>query len=214
MKDMQQTIDKLTSILEKERDSGKRMLDQKDKEITSTQNQSKSLLSQKDALIQKYMNDAKDSAANADAYKSELGKMNAWFGLGAVFYGVKMFMTRMMWGLVIFLIVFLILRIAASSNPICSAIFSIFEQMVSWTIHIIQYIFPKAVSMAGNVSSKAYNEVNSLLVKIVDSVEWIKKTEASTGRLLTVKDLLNELDKSLDVSQKEMVSVIKRKLGY
>ena len=58
MKDMQATIDKLTSTLEIERNKGKKMLGEQDEKISDLQNKTKELVVEKDALIAHYIKSA------------------------------------------------------------------------------------------------------------------------------------------------------------
>lgn len=214
MKEMQVTIDNLTSKLDTEREIGKKQLATKDKEIIAVQEEGKSLVVAKDKEIKKYMNLAQAAAATSDVYKSKLDEYTGWFGLKAILKGLIQLFTTSIWFIIIGLILFLVLKFASSSSPIASSIFSIFETMGSWVINAVKTIVPKAVTIAGNVSKSVYNETSQLLTKIVDSIQWIKEQEKTTGQPVTVKQLLDQLDKSLDVKEKEMVTDIKKKLGY
>lgn len=214
MKEMQQTIDDLTSKLANERADGIARLNVKDAEIMSLQNETISLNQEKQTEIQKYMSVAQTAAAQADGFKGQLDKMDSWFGLGAVFYGLKKFIVSWVWILSIGAIVFFVLRLAAGSNPICAAIFSIFEQVVAWFVKAVAFVFPKALAFAGNVSQKVYDTSHDLLTKIVDNIQNLKQLEDKSGHDLTVKELLVELDKSMDQSEKDLVATIRKDLGY
>ena len=100
------------------------------------------------------------------------------------------------------------------SNPICGAIFSIFEQIAAWCINVVKIIFPKALHFAGTVSTEAYNVSHNLLEKIVDNLQNLKQIEKSTGKPITLRELLDELDKTMDTSDKELISKIKTDFGY
>lgn len=214
MKEMQDTIDKLTSLLVAERNDGKQKLSEKDKIIINLQNETKALNAAKESEIHKYMQIAQDAAASADAYKVELDKMNKWLGLGAVFYGLKKFIISSMWILGIGGILFFILRIASASNPVCGAIFGIIEQIVAWGINAIKVVFPKALQFAGQISSEVHSAMTSILWKIVDNAQNLKQLEQKTGHDVTLKELFVELDKSLDSKEKEAIETIKKRLGY
>jgi hypothetical protein len=213
-KEMWKTVDQLTSELAKEREKGVKNLEKKDKEISSLQTESKTLEASKDAEISKYIKLANDTALKADGYKSSLDEMDSWFGLGAVFYGVKKLVVSGLWFIGIGGLIFLVLRFASMSNPIAASIFSVFEHMVSWVIHTISALFPKALSMAGNVSKEIYDQSSVLLKKIVDGIQNIKELEKKTGKDITLKELLAELDKSFDQQERDMVAKIKKDLGY
>lgn len=214
MKEMQATIDELTSTLELERTAGKKKLDLKDLEITAVQTTAKELSIAKDNEIRKYMLVAQETAADRDAYKAELQEYQGWFGLKAVFKGLWQFVKSSMWILGIGGILFLILRFAASTNPIAASIFSIFEQMIAWVINTIKVVFPKALAMAGNVSKEVYEKSALLLKKLVDNIQSIKEIEKKTGKDITLKELLVELDRTMDESEREMIRKIKKDLGY
>jgi hypothetical protein len=214
MKEMQATIDKLTSTLITEQNAGKKMLASKDKEIISLQNETKALKLEKDAEIQKYMLAAQTAAATADAYKGELAEYQKWMGLGGVVKGLWQFIKSMAWILGIGSILFLILRFASLSNPFAASIFAIFSRIGSWCINIIEVIVPQALDKAGQISKNIYNKSALLLKKIIDNIQNIKEIEKRTGKDITLRELMVELDKSLDVAEKEMVSQIKKEMGY
>jgi hypothetical protein len=214
MKEMQEIIDSLTSQLDAERESGKMRLSAKDGAIAFLQAEGKALMLAKESEIHKYMAQAQDAAAFADSYKVELDKMNSYFGLGAIWYGLKKFIVSSMWILGIGGILFFIIRIASVSNPICGAIFGIFEQVASWFINAIRIVFPKAIQFAGHVSSDVYNASRNILRKIVDNIQNLKELETRNGHDITLKELLLELEKKMDSSEKEMIAEINKSLGY
>lgn len=214
MKEMQSTIDKLTSTLEKERKQGQKMLDEKDKQITETQNETKALLAQKDAAIQRYMKDAKDAAANADAYKQELADYEGWFGLKAVVKGSWRFIKSAAWILSIGSILFLVLRFASLSNPAAASIFAIFDTIASWFIHAFSALFPKALQLAGNVSSSLFNTYKSTLTKLVDAIQLAKEKSDAVGKQPNLEDVLDEVAKSMDDDEKAIIIELKKALHW
>lgn len=217
IKEMQETINKLTSALATERDSGKKLLDGKDLEITALQIETKSLQQSKDTEIRRYMVLAQEAAASADAYKFEMDKMDKWFGLGAVFYGTKKLLISSMWILGIGSGLFLLLRIMSMSNPIAASVFSIFNMMGSWMINIIKVIFPKALAMAGNTATSVFNAYRSTMYKLIDSIQVIKDRQKALGdpnRKFTVDELLTELSQNMGDEDKKRIDEIKREIGY
>lgn len=214
MKEMQATIDKLTAQLEIERSKGQKALNEKDKEIQQLQNEAKSLDTLKDAEIRKYMQAAQEMAANADAYKAKLGEMDKWMGLGAVFYGVKKFVIGSMWILGIGGILFIILRIASFSNPLAASIFSIFSTMGSWVIHTIEFIVPKAVETAGHVAGGLFNKYQSTLRKLVDGIQLVRDRAEAKGENPNVEEVLDEVAKSMNTEEKEIINEIKKALHW
>ena len=167
-------VDDLLSQVQTTRVEGEKALAQKDKEIAAIQAQDKQLITQRENEIASCVNSVRCQRQGADQYKATLNDMDKWGGLGAVWYGLHKFIVRMAWVLGIGGVLFFILRILASSNPIAGAIFNIFEQMGSWAVNTISLILPKALSIAGNVSTEVYNGTKSALTSIVDSVETVK----------------------------------------
>lgn len=214
MKDMQSTIDKLTSSLEKERTTGKKMLMEQDEKISDLQNKTKSLTAEKDTLIAHYMKDAKEAAANADSYKQDLEQMNQWFGLGAVWYGIKKFVTSSLWVLGIGSVLFLILRIASMSNPIAASIFSIFNMIGSWVVNVIKVIVPKAVDIAGHVTENVFNAYKSTLTKIVDAIQMEKINAEKAGKQPNLEDVINQVAESMNDDEKAIIKEIKTALHW
>jgi predicted nucleic acid-binding Zn-ribbon protein len=214
LKEMQSTIDNLVSTLDNERIVGKRQLLDKDRDIMTLQEETRYLKNVKDAEIRRYIEMSQAIAAKADAYKGELNSMDSFMGLGAIWYGIKKFIFGSAWILGISGVIFLLLRIFASSNPIAAAAFSVFNILGGYVVNAIKVILPKAIDSAGHVSKELYIRSTLLLEKIVDSIQSIKEIESRTGRDVTLKEVLVELDKSLDVSEKEKISNIKKELGY
>ena len=225
MKEMQETIDKLTSILAIERDAGKKTLSEKDAEISLLQNETKLLSAAKESEtkllsaakeseIRKYMITAQEAAANADAYKSALDDYQGWFGLKAVFKGLWQFIKSSMWILGIGSILFIVLRIASMSNPIAASIFSIFTTMASWVINVIKVIVPKAVEAAGHVTNNAFNAYKSTLWKIVDGIQVIKDRATAAGTKPDLNLVLDEVAKTMNSDEKQIVDEIKKALNW
>jgi hypothetical protein len=214
IKEMQQMIDKLTAQLAIERDRGEKALNEKDEQINLLQSQAKNLDVLKDSEIRKYIQAAQEMAANADAYKAELNKMDQFMGLGAVWYGVKKFVVNSMWILGIGGVLFIILRIASFSNPLAASIFSIFSTIGSWFIKAIEFAIPKAVQTAGHVAENVFNVYKSTLSKIVDGIQLVKDRSLTTGEKPNIEDVLNEVAKSMNTEEKEIVDEIKKALHW
>jgi hypothetical protein len=214
MKEMQAMIDKLTSQLASERKEGRELLQTKDLIITALQDETKALAVERELEISKYIATAQQLAATADGYKQELQEYQGWFGLRAVGKGLWQFVKSSAWFLGIGGFLFILLRLLSTASPVASAIFGIFENIVSWGINTIKIVFPKALTMAGQISKEVYDKSTGLLYKIVDNIQVIKDVEKRSGKDITLKELLIELDKSLDTDQKETILQIKKNLGY
>lgn len=213
-KEMWKTVDQLMSQIKTEREKGEKALLKKDKEISELQDETKLLLASKDEAVSKYMKMSQDAAMLADTRKAELDDYKGWFGLKAVGKGLWQFVRTVTWWLIGGSVLFIILRFASMINPIAASVFSIVERIASWGINIITTLAPKALEKAGAISKIAYDNMSLVLRKIVDNIQNIKQLEAKTGQPITLKELLNELDKSMDVKDKEIVTKIKKDLGY
>ena len=214
MKEMQDTIDKLVSMLATERDEGKAKLNEKDTQISLLQSETKMLTIAKDGEIRKYMLTAQEAAANADAYKSALEDYRGWFGLKAVFKGLWQFIKSSMWILGIGSILFLVLRMVAMSNPIAASIFSIFNIAGSWVVNIIKLVVPKAIEIAGHVTTDAFNVYKSAMWKLVDGIQIIKDRAIAKGQSPNLNDVLDEVAKSMNSEEKQIIEEIKKALNW
>ena len=194
--------------------AGKKLLEVKDNEIAQLQEQVIILNATKEKEVSKYITLADKTASAADQLESELSTYKGWFGLKAIFKGIITFSKSSMWFLIIGGILFLVLRLLSTVNPIASAIFSVFETVISWCISTIKVVFPKALAMAGNVSTTAYNEVKGILTVVVDNLQFVKDIEAKTGQPATLKEVFAGLDSKLDTAEKEVIATIKKELGY
>lgn len=214
IKEMQLMVDKLISQSEKEKKAGEVLLAKKDAEIQKLQTESKLLASTKDAEIEKYITLAHSTALKADTQKAELDEYKGWFGLKAIGKGFVQLFTTSIWFIVGLVIIFIVLKLLSASSPIAASIFSIFETAGSWVINTVKALVPKAATLAKTVSTSLYNESQTLLTKIVDSIQWIKEQEKATGKEVTIKQLLEQLDKTMDTKEKDQINKIKKDLGY
>ena len=211
---IQKIVDELLSQVDKTRLEGEKALAAKDKELVKMQQLVKDLNSQREAEIAAAMKLADENAAKNDQLTKTLGQMDKWFGLGAIVYGLKKFIISAAWILGIGSVLFIILRILATSNPIASAIFGVFDQIGSWLIHTIAVIFPKALSLAGNVSTQLFNSYKGVMTKFVDAVQMAKTTAAAAGKEPNLKDVLDALEKTMDSNEKAIVDDIKKSLNW
>ncbi len=214
VKAIQGIVDDLTSQIASVRQEGENALVVKDKQITDLQDKYKQLEDQKTKEISAAFSQANEIAQKADQYQATLKKMDGFLGLNAIWYGLHKFFISSMWILGIGLVLFIILRLLAGANPIASAIFGIFEQAVACVIHTISFLFPKALSLAGNVSSEIYNGTKSALTSIVDSVETVKLQSNASGTPATIEELLNTAELSMTPADKALIEKIKLELGW
>jgi hypothetical protein len=209
-------VDKLTSEILSEQKRGRDALAIKDSEIQDLNVKMKDLVETKAAELDKYLKLAENNALKADQYKATLGEMDSWFGLGAIFYGIKRLFVSILWFVVIFLVLYLILRLAASANPVVGSIFSIFEIGFSWFIKLIQGIAPGAAKFANLVPTRISDGYKETLQKLIDSIELMKDREKAAGgeKAHTIDELLDQVSKSMDTSDKDRIEAIKRELKW
>jgi len=209
-------VDKLLSEIISEQKRGRDALAVKDAEIQDLNVQMKDLVASKAAELDKYLKLAESNALKADQYKATLNEMDSWFGLGAIFYGFKRLFMSILWFIVIFLVLYLVLRLAASANPVVGSIFSIFEIGFSWVIQLIKGIAPGAAKFANLVPTHVSDGYKETLQKLIDAIEILKEREAAAGgeKERTISELLDEVSKSMDTSDKDRIDRIKRELKW
>lgn len=200
-----------------ELDAGSNKLNQLDKEISKLQLDIKNNQLTSDQAIEDYRNKAKEAAGIADTTKASLHKMDRWLGLGAIWYGVKKLCMSLFWMIVSVSGLYLIIRLAAASNPIAGSLLGVVEMVGSWFVSLFKLILPRSVEMAGHVSSTKHQQYQSILIKFIDTVQFFK-TSAKLSKLnkqdIKLNDILEELEKKLNEDEKEKIEEIKKKLGY
>jgi hypothetical protein len=173
----------------------------KDREIAGLLKEEDKILKEKSIENEKLRDYAKDLAVKADNSQTELSQYKSYFGLGAVFIGLKTFIKNCVWFLVGTGVLWLILRLLSTVNPIFGAIYGIVDTMASMVIHIIGLIAPKALSMVQSVETSAVN-------KIVDSIQYVKENKGDIEALKT------ELGNTLTDKEKALIASIKKKYNW
>lgn len=207
-----QEIQKIVDNLITNKINGEKLLQKKDKEIESLNNSIEEIAKEKQEEMNKAFEQAAKIAGKADSYQAKLGKMDSWGGLGAIWYGIKKLVVRMAWILGIGSILFIVLRVFAASNPIAGAIFSVFNIVFSWVIHLVQSLAPEAAKVAGFVEQKSMDEIKAITSKLVDAIQMTKEKAQATGGIATVDNTLKELN--LSEKEETVVDDIKKKLLY
>lgn len=190
------------------------LLLKKDKQIAELVRLENNLQSEKEDLLNNYMNLSATTAMQKDSLQSTLSDMNSWGGFGAIWYGIKRLIVRFAWGIGIFSIAFLVLRVLSMSNPIAASIFSIFNMMGSWLVNIIKVLVPKAVDLAGHVTTTLFNAYKSSLTKLVDAIQQAKLDSVKSGQPVDIKIVLNEVAKTMNEDEKAIIDEIKKALNY
>lgn len=211
---MKEMVDKLTSKIIEEQKTGRDLLKKKDAEIISIQKErdalKEELNTQQDALSAA----ATKIAQQADDTKSKLDAMNGFFGLGAVFYGIKRFITSCLIFILVFSIIFLILRILATTNPIAAAFFSIFNMIGGMLLQAIKSLAPGALKSANLVTNDEHSYYKDTLYKIVDTVQEVKQNSKVLNKDLLIKDLFDKLDRNLSDHDKDLIAAVKKELKW
>ena len=206
-------VDLLNSEIAKERERGTKLLQQKDVEILYVQTKSDALDANLNKKIGELASTAKKQAEIADDNKVIIDNVNQYFGLGAVFYGVKRFITSCIVGILIFGVIFLVLRLLAASNPIAATVFSVFNIIGAAIIHIIKGVAPKSLNFSGFSPSVELEKYKTTLSKLIDEIEEIQ-TMTKDGKSITINDLMQHFDKELDQSDKDLIKELKKMLRW
>jgi hypothetical protein len=205
---IKETVDMLTSSLRNEQQRGQDMLDMKDAELVLLQSSIVNIKSQYDSEIEKLKSDARLIALRADRYQSTVDQVNSYMGLGGVLYGMKIFLTKGLLIIVVFLAIFIILKFAAQSNPIAASLFSIFEVIAGYMISAIKNIIPNAANCSNLVESK-YKYV---LTHYVSLFEQLKKSKSTT--MYNLEDLFKLFSNELNFESKKLITDIRTSLKF
>lgn len=201
-------VDLLNSESGKERKKGEKLLAEKDTEILKIQLETEKLKRERDELVKTLAQKADAAAANADSYKQTLNEMDKWFGLGAVFYGLKKFFFTSLTVILVAVILFFVLRVLASTNPVAGAIFAVFEQIAGWFIYLIKGLTPNAPKTAKLVDQEYFNLVKEALVWIVKKVEEYKD-DSNPEAKIKITDFLEDLSRAMDRKHKDVIKRVK-----
>jgi hypothetical protein len=211
---IQEIVNLMNSQVEKEREKGQSELDKKDQEISKLQQENARLKSEYKSQIDDILSKSEKIAKSSDEANTTLDKMNSWFGLGAVFYGFKHFISTALIGILIFGIVFLALRIFATVNPIAGAIFSIFNVIGAGFVSLFKHLTPGSINLSNLIHIDTYIEYKNTLTKIVDAIELLKNNRKIAVKDITLTEVLEELDKSMDQSEKDVVDKLTKDLNW
>jgi hypothetical protein len=160
------TVDLLNSAVEEERKKGQQLLSQRDEIINNLQKEKTELNEKYDDQLWELNDKNKEFAKQADNAKATLDAMGGMFGLNAVIWGIKKFFFSALTAIIIFSVVFIILRLLASANPIAAAAFSIFDMIGSMIVSMLKGLTPKAFEMSKLVSVDKFDEYKTPLIKM------------------------------------------------
>ena len=215
IKRIKATVDLLNSALEEERKKGDELLSQRDEIINKLQKEKSDLNQKYDDQLWQLTDKAKEVAKEADQNKAVLDSMSGMFGLNAVFWGLKKFFVSAMTAIIIFVIVFVLLRILATVHPAAGAAFSIFNMLGSAVISVIKALTPKAFEMSNFASKDKVDEFKSPLVKIVDVIQELKeKQKESPKKVFELVEILKRFDKEMDSTEKDLIDELLKELKW
>jgi len=209
IKRIKATVDLLNSQVAEERKKGEELLSQRDEVINKLQKEKSELKEKYDDQLWQMTDKAKEIAKEADQSKATLDSMSGMFGLNAVFWGLKKFFVSAMTAIIIFVVVFVVLRILATVHPAAGAAFSIFNMVGSGLLSLVKTLTPKAFEMANFASKDTVDTYKSPLVKIVDVIQELKeKQKESPDRVYPLTEVLKRFDKEMDNGEKDLIDEI------
>lgn len=209
------TVDLLNSAVEEERKKGQEQLAKRDELINKLQKEKVELNEKYDDQLWELTDKAKQVAKEADQNKATLDAMSGMFGLNAVFWGLKKFFFSALTAIIIFFVIFIILRLLATINPIAAAAFSIFDMIGSMIISIFKGLTPKAFEISGLVSKQKFDEYKAPLIKIIDVIQDIKiKEKENPEKSFNIQTILDQLDRDMDSHEKNLIDDILKDLKW
>jgi len=206
---VKQMVDLLNSAIIEERKRGEKMLAEKDEIINKLQKETSELKEQYDSQMWDMNEKAKEVAKQADANKATLDSMSGMFGLNAVFWGLKKFFVSALTGIIIFAIIFVVLRVLSMVNPAAGAAFSIFNMLGSTVLSLVKSLTPKAFELANFASKDTIDKYKSPLTKIIDVIQELKERQnESPDRVYPLTEVLKRFDKEMDSHEKDLINQI------
>jgi septal ring factor EnvC (AmiA/AmiB activator) len=209
IKRIKATIDLSNSSLAEERKKGEELLGQRDTVIDKLQKEKSELKDKYDDQLWQMTDKAKEVAKESDAKQATIDSMSGMFGLNAVFWGLKKFFFSCLTAIIIFVVVFALLRILASVHPAAGAAFSIFNMIGSGILSLVKGLTPKAFELANFASKDKVDEYKSPLTKIVDVIQELKeKQKESPDKIYPLNEVLKRFDKEMDSTEKDLIDDI------
>ena len=205
IKRIKATIDLLNSSIEEERKKGGELLGQRDTVIDKLQKEKEELKNQYDDQLWQMTDKAKEVAKDSDEKQATIDSMGGMFGLNAVFWGLKKFFFSALTAIIIFVVIFALLRILASVHPAAGAAFSIFNMIGSGILSLIKGLTPKAFELANFTSKDKVDEYKSPLTKIVDVIQELKE---SPKKSYVLTEILKRFDNEMDSHEKDLIDDI------
>ena len=147
-----------------------------------------------------------------DKNKSIVKEINSYYGLGAVYYGLKRFLTTCFVTILCIIIGYVVLRILATLNPVASAIFGVIESIFSYFIRFIKLLAPNSTRISGLSSTIEVNKYKNTLSKVVDSIQVSAQNKDECE--VTLCNIKEELSKNMNSDDKIVINEIKNELKW
>jgi hypothetical protein len=209
------TVDLLNSAVEEERKKGLELLLKRDELINKLQKEKVELNEQYDDQLWELTDKSKEVAKEADQNKAVLDSMSGMFGLNAVIWGFKKFFVSAITIIIVFGVIFLVLRVLAMVNPVAAAAFSIFDMIGSAFVSLIKVLTPKAFDIAKFTHKDNVDEYKAPLVKIVDVIQEFKvKQKEMPDKTYSLTQILDKFDKDLDKPEKDLIDELLKELKW
>lgn len=203
------TVDLLNSQVAEERKKGEALLALRDAQIVKLQKEKVELKEQYDDEVEDMTDAAKKVAKGSDDKQMVIEEMSGMFGLNAVFWGIKKFFFNALTFLIVGAVVFVILRLLSTMNPIAGSIFSVFSMVGSVFVGLLKTLTPKSFEMCNFVSSASRDKYKAALVKIVDAIQTLReKKKQNSEKSYTLEDVLTCLDKEMNDADKSLINEI------
>ena len=213
---IKKVVDDLISEVESEQKRGKIELSKLDKELQYSQSQRDILQRSYDKKSEEYRKISEKIAEVSDEHEAVVEQMDKWFGLGAVFYGLKKFLISAMWIFAIGSILFLVLRVLSQTNPAAAAVFGIFEIAASGFLRLVKTVLPNSFGHAKFVQTETSEKYRLALDKMIDVLQSLKEQnkvlppESKFG----MDKAFAEFNNKMDESEKKTVSERLISLGW
>lgn len=202
-------VDNLNSEIAKERQKGLSELNKRDKTIQKLQDERSELKAKYNEELENIATKAQTLAESNDEKQAAINEMNKWFGLGAVYHGLKRFFFSSLTFIIVFVIIFLFLRILAAGNPIAGALFAVFNFIGSAIVHTIRALTPKAFEISGFHHQNVTHRYKGTLGKIVKIFDEFKiKQEANPEYKYSLGEILDTFRATFSEHDKELIKEI------
>ncbi len=209
IKRIKATVDLLNSQVAEERAKGQALLEKRDAQIAKLQKEKSELKEKYDEEVEDMADKAKEAAKASDAKQTTLDNMSGMFGLNAVFWGIKKFFFNFLTFIIVGGVIFIILRILSTMNPIAGALFSVFNMAASVLVSLLKSLTPKAFEMCNFVSSTSRDKYKKTLTKVVDVIQdLIEKKKHASEKTYTLENVLSRLSEEMNDDEKALINEI------